>query len=84
MDQSTFGVTRQDLQSFDASVPVDVAIAQWIKNQIEDVKMTSHREYFRTHAIHHFVGDTDTFRSRRPCEVDSKVSIINYGCMLII
>jgi len=72
MDQSTFGVTRQDLQSFDASVPVDVAIAQWIKNQIEDVKMTSHREYFRTHAIHHFVGDTDTFRSRRPCEVDSK------------
>ena len=72
MDQATFGVTREDLIGFDSSGPVDVDIARWIKSQMENVDLTSHREYFRKHAIHHYPDDKFAFRTYRPCEVGSK------------
>jgi uncharacterized protein (DUF1501 family)/uncharacterized protein (DUF1800 family) len=72
LDQATFGVTRADLQNFDDSDPTDVAIAKWIKSQVEDVGMTSHRAWFRKRAIHHFPEPIKIMRPRNICEVNNK------------
>ena len=72
MDQATFGVTREDLIAFDSTEPVDVDIARWIKTQMESVDLTSHREWFRRNAVHHYPNDKFSFRTHRPCEVGTK------------
>lgn len=72
MDQATFGVTREDLISFDPVEPVDVEIARWIKMQMDEVDLTSHREWYRRNAVHHYPKDKFSLRTHRPCEVGSK------------
>jgi uncharacterized protein (DUF1800 family) len=72
LDQSTFGVTRKDLLSFDEEFPTDVSIASWIQNQIDNVEITSHRAWFRKHSFHHFPRPSKTMRPLHSCEVNNK------------
>ena len=62
LEQSTYGPTREDLDSFPDS------FAAWIKDQQENVAMTSHRQTFRTHVNYRQQFLTYTGYPTRPCE----------------
>ena len=67
LDQTTFGVTRQDLTEFG-----NQPIASWINNQMFVTPMTSHREFWRTHmtARHEFPSEIGTVT--HPCQMGTK------------
>jgi len=72
LEQSTFGTTKEDLDSFDEATPADVAIADWIKDQIENKEMSLHREYFRKRVVHHFPIPQPIARPLDPCEKNTR------------
>ena len=72
LEQSTFGTTLDDLNSFDANVPTDNAIGNWIKDQMENKDISLHRSWFRTRIAHHFSYSQSIARPYHFCEKNTR------------
>lgn len=66
LEQSSFGPTRESLQAFPNS------FADWIKDQQENVPMTSHREFFREHMVDRRSQLANIGITTRPCDRGSR------------
>ena len=79
LEQTTFGTTLNDLDSFDIMSPVDIAMSNWIKDQIENKPMSLHRNYFRKRIVHHYNYPHPIARPYRPCEKNTRYSKFSFS-----
>jgi hypothetical protein len=71
LEQTTFGPTRADIDSFDTS-NLKLSFANWIKNQQDDVPLTSHRAIYRTHLNAAMVVATRQGAVAHPCQAGAR------------
>lgn len=66
LEQATFGATRNDLSTFPGKY------TQWLKNQIESIPPSYHREYYRRRLNHRFEHATPQGIVSHPCQVGTR------------
>jgi hypothetical protein len=66
LEQATFGATRSDLSSFPANY------TRWLRNQINTVPPSYHREYYRRRLNHRFEHASPQGIVTHPCQVGTR------------
>lgn len=72
-ERASFGANLNEIETFKANYQVDTdGPAQWIKEQMETVAMTSHRAFFRSHANDRYELPSYQGVTTQPCEVGTR------------
>jgi len=72
LEQTTFGTTLAEINSFDSTTDLNALFATYIDDQMHNQPISLHRTYFRERAVYHLNWPHPIARPYHPCEADTR------------
>jgi len=72
LESATFGVTKEQLDSWNYADPMEETMSQWVNDQMDVVNATRHREYWRKRVNPRWNFPHKIGRSDHPCDANSR------------